>query len=338
MKNLVIICSLLLLNFNAWGTSSTTQIPQTLVSDLIKLPLGCVAKKLPHYEANADSKYPIFFGCYDWHSAVHSHWSLLKLYFHTTDEKIKKEILEQLNKSFTKEKALKELAYFNSHIYFETPYGVAWYLKLILELEESVAKLKQAQKWLDNLRPLTEKIESRAVSYVQNKTSPTIIGLHPNTAFALELFYQYSQKLNKDEFTKLIEKKAIKFYNKGKACNLAAQPSREDFISPCFAAANLMASILSNDEYKVWLEKALPDLLSEDILNVFEPASTHQMGLLFYKAYAFKRISTVLSEKHSYSLSLLESGEAHLEKAIDYLYDDDYMGTHWLVSFALLAI
>ena len=54
-----------------------------------KLSLDCSEKAGPHYfyralRAVGDKKgpmdlWPSFYGCYDWHSAVHNHWAMIKI-------------------------------------------------------------------------------------------------------------------------------------------------------------------------------------------------------------------------------------------------------------------
>ena len=56
---------------------------------LIELPLHCVGTKYPYkpgetLESKADlvepiAVHPIFYGCFDWHSAVHGYWSMVTL-------------------------------------------------------------------------------------------------------------------------------------------------------------------------------------------------------------------------------------------------------------------
>ena len=64
-------------------------LTEDLASKLISLSINCVDKKYPykigyrfidenwikpHYEVT-----PSFYGCWDWHSAVHGHWAMVKV-------------------------------------------------------------------------------------------------------------------------------------------------------------------------------------------------------------------------------------------------------------------
>ena len=56
---------------------------------LASLPLDCVEKEYPNKTghtlgseedlAGPKTLHPAFYGCFDWHSAVHGHWSMVKL-------------------------------------------------------------------------------------------------------------------------------------------------------------------------------------------------------------------------------------------------------------------
>ena len=79
---------------------------------------------------------PAFFGCFDWHSAVHGHWLLARLGH--IDKNLSLECRQALRKSLTKENLQGEVRYISDgerHT-FERPYGLAWLLQLVMELDE----------------------------------------------------------------------------------------------------------------------------------------------------------------------------------------------------------
>ena len=65
------------------------KLDEKLASDLIQLSINCVDKKFPYKVGYryVDSTWikphykhtPSFYGCWDWHSAVHGHWSMVKI-------------------------------------------------------------------------------------------------------------------------------------------------------------------------------------------------------------------------------------------------------------------
>jgi hypothetical protein len=79
---------------------------------------------------------PAFYGCFDWHSAVHGHWLLARL--GRIDKNLTDQCRQALGQSLTKEKLQDEAKYLSSEQRqaFERPYGLAWLLQLVTELDE----------------------------------------------------------------------------------------------------------------------------------------------------------------------------------------------------------
>lgn len=69
--------------------------------------------------------HPIFYGCFDWHSAVHGYWLLLRCVRLYPDLACKSEITALFDEHLTQEKVAQEVAYFNApfRASFERPYG-----------------------------------------------------------------------------------------------------------------------------------------------------------------------------------------------------------------------
>ena len=79
-----------------------------------------------------DTDHPIFHGCWDWHSSVHGHWALLESAHRIGDP-------ESLNWVVNRVQSTQmelELRYLHEHPDFEMPYGRAWYLRLMMRLEQ----------------------------------------------------------------------------------------------------------------------------------------------------------------------------------------------------------
>ena len=70
--------------------------------------------------------WPAFYGCYDWHSAVHNHWALIKILKSFPDIPEAAAIRVKLDESFSEANILQEYNYFetnNERYVFEFPYG-----------------------------------------------------------------------------------------------------------------------------------------------------------------------------------------------------------------------
>src|SRR5205823_12950716 len=108
--------------------------------------LAGVAREYPNKPAdvlNADPDvkppkrvHPAFYGCYDWHSAVHGHWLLVRLLKQFPELPEAKAARAALNANLTAENLKAEVEFFNrpGAKPYERPYGWAWLLKLAAEL------------------------------------------------------------------------------------------------------------------------------------------------------------------------------------------------------------
>ena len=75
----------------AKSANNATRLKLTLdhAEKLVQLPIKCIDIEYPNklnqvIAGDADLKspkklHPAFYGCFDWHSAVHGHWSLVRL-------------------------------------------------------------------------------------------------------------------------------------------------------------------------------------------------------------------------------------------------------------------
>ena len=129
--------------------------------------------------------HPAFYGCFDWHSSVHSHWMLVRVLRQFPDLPEKQQIRAVLAEHLTAKNLKAEADYF-SRPYgksFERTYGWAWLLKLAEELHDWDDA--DGKEWSKNLQPLTEVIVARYLDFLPKQTYPIRTGVHPNTAFGL---------------------------------------------------------------------------------------------------------------------------------------------------------
>ena len=141
-----------------------TLFTSDVASKLISLSINCVDKKYPykigyrftdqnwvkpHYEVT-----PSFYGCWDWHSAVHGHWAMVKILKDFPEIPDRDVILSKLDKNLSKENLNKEYQFFKEDFAkgFERTYGWAWLMKLYSELVSW--DHDKAQTWANNMKPL----------------------------------------------------------------------------------------------------------------------------------------------------------------------------------------
>jgi hypothetical protein len=319
---------------------------------LVQLPLKCLQQEYPNKLGQVlnnaqelrspSSLHPIFYGCFDWHSSVHGHWLLVALMKRFPDLPSSQAIREKLNEQFTVEKVAEEMRFFETKYNenFERTYGWAWLLKLQLELDSW--KDKDAQNWAMILRPYSELIVQKYKSYLPKLVYPIRTGEHINTAFGLTFAHDYAVAVKDSSFLELINKRAKDFYLKDKNYPLHIEPSGYDFLSPALEEADLMRRVLTPTEIKKWIKDFLPQLSKKNFY--LEPGKVsdrtdgklvHLDGLNFSRAWCLYGIAAVDPKRYGH---LKVIAEQHIRHSLPSVVDGDYMGEHWLASFAVYAL
>jgi hypothetical protein len=188
--------------------------------------------------------HPAFYGCFDWHSSVHGHWTLVTVLKHFPNFQYRNEIVAKLQKNITKENIQKEIAYFDDehNNTFERTYGWAWLLKLDEALREWDAE--EADNLLQNLTPLSELISTKFGEFLDKLIYPIRIGEHNNIAFGMSFAYDWAVKYD-SELAQKIEVKAREYYLSDCDCPLTWEPGGFDFLSPCLQEASLMQKVIA---------------------------------------------------------------------------------------------
>jgi hypothetical protein len=318
---------------------------------LIELPLHCIGTAYPYkpgetLESKADlvepiAVHPIFYGCFDWHSAVHGYWSMVSLLKQFPEMNKTAEVRNLLTENITSENVATEVAFFEKPINksFERTYGWAWLLKLSEELHNWDDPM--AQQLAQNLKPLADIIVLRYKEFLPKLNYPIRVGEHTNTAFGLTFAYDYAETFGDLELKQLIEKRARDFYMKDQNCPITWEPSGYDFLSPCLEEVDIMRRILSSEEFIGWMDSFLPQLADKNYhLKVGEVSDrtdgklVHLDGLNFSRAWVFYGLAKQFPKyKHLQNLA-----NEHLAYSYPNLVGDSYEGGHWLGSFAIYAL
>lgn len=316
---------------------------------LAGLPLNCIQNRYPYKSGLVIAgpedlqlpveHHPAFYGCFDWHSAVHGHWSLVYLLKSFPELSVNKKARQQLGENLTKENIEKELAYFSLNKNtksFERTYGWAWLLKLAEELE--TWDDPDAKQWASNLKPLVDFICDQYIDYLPKLVYPIRVGEHSNTAFGLSFAYDYAISSNRIDLKEMIESRAKFFYLDDVNCPIEWEPSGYDFLSPCLQEIDIMRKILPIDDFKSWIEGFMPSLVAGNmqlspgqVKDRSDGKLVHLDGLNFSRAWCLYP----LSKRYPISGSISDS---HFNYSIKKITDGDYSGEHWLGSFALYAL
>ncbi|MCI5045424.1 MAG: DUF2891 domain-containing protein [Aquisalinus sp.] len=329
-------------------------LPVTTEDRFAILALDCVHREYPnkisHVMQSADDVAaprhltPAFYGCFDWHSSVHGHWLLTRMLNTQPDSVLAGEIRTALAKSFTSEKMAGELAYYQKEgrASFERPYGIAWYLQLVAELEES--NDPQLAEWRETLRPLEKAIVAQVRDWLPKLRYPIRLGTHNQTAFAFGLMIDYARIVGDDAFEADLVEKTLTFHLNDVNCPLAYEPSGEDFLSPCLMVADLMRRVLSGEDFSAWLSAFLPQIPVDGspdwlapgiVLDASDGKLVHLDGVNLSRAWALEGIASALPDGDARKPALMASSALHRQVGIAAVSDEHYSGSHWLASFAM---
>jgi hypothetical protein len=284
--------------------------------------------------------HPAFYGCFDWHSSVHGHWTLLNILKELPNFEYKEAVFKKMAENITKENILKEITYFDDAFNknFERTYGWAWLLKVSETLQDwDTDEAKQLNK---NLKPLVEVIEHKYIEFLPKLKYPIRIGEHSNTAFGMSFALDYAKKYS-PELAEIIILRAKEYYLNDQGCPLTWEPGGFDFLSPCLQEASLMMKVLPKEEFIPWLDTFLPDFRKnpELYLEVAEVTDrsdgklAHLDGLNYSRAWGLYEIGTTLNNNKMINLA-----NKHFEYSYKKMDSGEYAGAHWLASFALYAI
>lgn len=283
---------------------------------------------------------PIFYGCYDWHSAVHSHWLLVRALHLFPNGNFVEQAMAALNQSFTAPNAAGELAYLQARPSFERPYGLAWLLQLMAELRGWGSE--SAERWLAILAELETLAADRFAAWLPKLSHPIRSGTHSQSAFALALLWDWAQAAERAEIGELVAAIANRFFAADVEAPLAYEPSGTDFLSPALGEADLMRRVLPTAEFAVWLSRFLPRLgemgVGLEPVGVADAADgqlAHFAGLNLSRGWMLQGIANALAVDDKRRGPLITSAEAHSVAGLRYIDNPDYMLTHWLPSFAV---
>lgn len=293
----------------------------------------------PKDAATPSALHPIFHGSFDWHSCVHAWWQLLTLRRLFPDLPEAAAIAARADAMLVPDLVAGELAYLDRPTSggFERPYGWAWALALHGEA------VRHGAGWGMALAPLAAAFAARLAAFLPKLTYPVRVGTHANTAFALVLAHDWARDHDR-ELARAIEGRARDWFGYDRGCQ-AWEPAGDDFLSSALTEALLMSRVLPAAEFARWFDAFLPDLADGEPATLFTPATVsdrgdgkiaHLDGLNLSRAWCWRSLAGVLNA-HPAASRMEGAVERHLAASLPHL-DDDYMGGHWLATFALLAV
>lgn len=315
--------------------STTTEYPYKL--DQLLAHDGDLAP--PH------ALHPAFWGSYDWHSCVHMHWTLVRTLRRFPQHTEAARIRNHLDARLTRAAIAGELATLAGphRRTFERPYGWGWLLKLAAELEHLANEQDEARPWRDALHPLAEAFAGRFLDYLPRAELPTRAGMHGNSAFALRLALDWCDKVPQPALRRAIIERANRWFGQDRRYPARFEPAGEDFLSPGLVEAALMQRVIDGCSFADWWEQFRP--ADDDLaawltpVRVSDPSDArivHLHGVNLSRAWCWQSLLPELAPALQEPVG--RSIEAHRAASLPAATEGDYVGTHWLASFVLLAL
>ena len=294
------------------------------------------------------SLHPAFYGCFDWHSAVHAHWQLVRAIRCYPNASFVDEAIVALDRSLTDGNMAGEMAYLVERPSFEMPYGMAWLLQLAAELHEYERDEgnANARHWRQALAPLEAHAAECFQTYLSRLPFPIRGGLHNQTAFSMGLALDWARTVGNTELASLIEERAIAYFGADVGAPLAYEPSGVNFLSPSLAEADLMQRVLSTEAFVGWLDGFLGTdagpvverLSPVEVIDFASGQLAHFAGLNMSRAWMLDGISAALPAADPRAAAFTELAKTHRERGLPAALNGDYMVTHWVPTFVIYLI
>jgi len=331
-----------------------------LASRIAEMVLAAVEREYPSHILHvlfhdADARpprelTPAFFGSFDWHSAVHGHWSLARLLHSDLAGAHAEPARAVLGRAFTRERMEAERRYLEPRPGFERPYGLAWLLQLAAELREWGARDREASGWASAIEPLEQLAARRLAGWVERLPWPIRSGEHSQSAFALGLALDWARSAAPGPEAAVLEASileiAVEHYGNDRVAPIEYEPSGHDFLSPALGEADLVRRLMPPAGYGAWLADFLGDLARPAAARWLTPVRSpdrtdgklaHLDGLNLSRAWMLEGIASGVAPGTTRT-ALVEAAARHRAAGLAALEGDDYMGTHWLGSFALYLV
>lgn len=291
--------------------------------------------------------HPAFFGSYDWHSCVHQHWLLVRLLRRVPDLPAAADGRAALGATLTAENLAGETVYLAdpARATFERTYGWAWLLELGRELW--MWDDADGRRWAAALRPLADVVVARWLDFLPQATYPIRAGTHANSAFGLAFALDYARACGRPNLATAVEAAARRWFLADRDYPARYEPSGDDFLSGALTEAALLARILAPGDFAGWLEGFLPGLAAGRPAAILEPAAVtdradpklvHLDGLNLSRAWSWTEVAAALPAGGARAAIARAAAARHLAAGMAGIASGEYVGDHWLGSFALLAL
>lgn len=303
-------------------------------------------------------RFPAFYGSFDWHSCVHSHWTLVRMLKDnvlTDVPELEKAAAAQLSRTFAPDLMEQEARSWKEKVpqWEEKPYGWTWELALDVELARLAATpggahAADADAWREAARPLTEEMRRRTMGWIAGLSLPSRTGIHSDTGWNLAMAIDCGRAAGDDELTEAAAAAARRLFLADECAPCAYEPQADTFTSSVLNEAALMARVLGANEYAEWLEAYLPQLfrahfstpLIADLPGRWNGEGyleVHTVALPTSRALAARDAAAALPAGRAQGRLSAEAAR-WLVEGVEDVQLSGYLADHWVGSFVCAAL
>ncbi|MDO4848367.1 MAG: DUF2891 family protein [Coriobacteriia bacterium] len=302
-------------------------------------------------------RFPAFYGSFDWHSCVHSHWTLVRMLCHGYLEgELREACAEQLERTFEPSRMAAEAESWRTKVpaYEEKPYGWTWLLALDAELlrlsgSPDRALAERARAWREACGPLTAEMRRRVDGWLARIDLACRSGVHSDTAWSLAMAHDYACAFNDAQLKGAVEANARRLYLGDVAAPVAYEPNADTFTSAILNEAALMARALPEAEYGAWLRGYLPQLWDEGFSSPLIPdlpgrwdgegyLEVHTVALPCARGLAARDAAAALPQGAPARRRLAAEAARWCTQGVEDVQLSGYLADHWVGSFVCASL
>ncbi len=338
-------------------TPDLARLPGATLAPFAGMMLEAIVREYPYHSlvllaGDADvaaprAATPAFSTCFDWHSAVHTHWGLARALRAAPAAPWATRARAALEASLTPGRLAAEHAFLTApgREGFERPYGLAWLLQLCAELRAWPDA--DARRWAGALAALEHVAASRLTAWAERLPWPVRSGEHSQSAFALGLALDWSRDAGEPRARARLAEQVGRLYLADHDAPVGWEPSGHDFLSPLLGEADLLRRVLAREEFGRWLGAFLPAndpaALGRWLAPVASPDRAdgkfaHLDGLNLTRAWMLEGIVSALDGAHPLHGVLHAAAGRHREAGLAGALSPHWAGSHWLGSFAVYLL
>ncbi|WP_162940058.1 DUF2891 family protein [Gryllotalpicola protaetiae] len=301
--------------------------------------------------------HPAFASSYDWHSSVHMHWLATRLLETGVTFPLADRLGTALAANLRAENLAVEAEYLRRHPLYERPYGWGWALALAASVANS--RVPVIATLAPGFEPLAAVLFDHMLAWVATAPEPVRHGVHGNSAFALRHALLAARALGRADVEDAVTDAAQRWFLRDAGWPFAWERSGQDFLSPGFVEAELMAAVLGADRFTEWgtaffaeLTETSTVLAPASVLDAHDGQQVHLFGLGLSTSAAASRVAVTLRSngtggelglgnkgRVAQLIELLEDAAPRLLPAgLEAAVSDEFMSSHWLATFAWDAL